>query len=278
MLNAGGLTIQSRSEDGVTRPTLKVVFRIELSVQKSANSAEVSITNLNKDSRSFLEQATGATGATATPVTTSIEAGYVGGRSRIFLGDLDWGSTVRSGTDWVTSLQSRDGAIASQERVAQSFSNIKIGDLLKKLVESTSLDVGNVADAIKGGPKRGSATEFINGIVANGIAIDEIDRIARQFGLRFSIQGNEANFITPTEAFGGRAIVLSETTGLIGSPEPGEKGVVNSRTLLQPELLPGQAVEYQADQVKGNYRVERVVFVGDTWGTDWYCELETKPI
>jgi len=30
--------------------------------------------------------------------------------------------------------------------------------------------------------------------------------------------------------------------------------------------------------MNGFFRVEKVVHSGDTWGSDWYSELEAKPI
>lgn len=270
VLNVGGLEIRSRVEEGKSRPTLKVTFRIERSLEKNLNSAEVAIYNLNEESRAILQQ--------ADELPTSIQAGYIDNISEIFLGDLEYGNTVRTGTDWVTSIQSRDGATKSKNRVSESFKRIKIGDVLRQLVDRSGLALGNAAEKALAGPQRGNATEFIKGIVVKGLAFDEIDRVARQMGLRFSVQNGEAQFLTPLETLSGKAILLSEGTGMIGSPEPGEKGLVSARSLLQPELIPGLRVQIKAAQINGLFRVEKSVFLGDTWGTDWYTDIEAKPI
>jgi hypothetical protein len=270
VLNVGGLEIRSRTQEGTTRPTLKVTFRIERSLEKNLNTAEVTIFNLNKESRATLQD--------ADELPTSIQAGYIENISEIFLGDLEYGNTVRVGTDWVTSIQSRDGANKSLNRVSEAFKRIKIGDVLRQLVEKSGLALGNAAEKALAGPQRGNATEFIKGVVVKGLAFDEIDRIARQMGLRFSVQNGEAQFLTPLETLSGKAILLSEGTGMIGSPEPGEKGLVSARSLLQPELIPGLRVQIQAQQINGLFRVEKAIFIGDTWGTDWYTDIEAKPI
>lgn len=270
ILNVGGLEIRSRSKEGQTRPTLKVTFRIELSLEKDPNTAEISIYNLNKDSRSFLQQ--------AETLPTSVQAGYIDNTSQIFAGDLEYGRTVRMGVDWVTSVQSRDGGVSVQTRISESFKKIQIGEVLKQLVTKMGVQLGNAAEKALAGPQRGDATEFIKGIVTQGLAIDEIDRIARQMGLRFSIQAGEARFLTPQETLSGKAIVLSEETGLIGSPEPGENGAVNAKTLLQPQLLPGLRVQITSAEINGFFRVERAIFTGDSWGTDWYTDVEVKPL
>ena len=83
IINAGGLQIRSRDEESGARPTLKVVFRVERNLARAANAAEISIYNLNEDSRAFLKDQPGQ-------ITTIIEAGYVEQRPIIFRGNLDF--------------------------------------------------------------------------------------------------------------------------------------------------------------------------------------------
>ncbi len=270
LLNIGGLEIRARTEEGQSRPTLRATFRVELSLEKSLNSAEVALYNLNKDSRAFLQK--------SDLLATSIQAGYIENISQIFIGDLEYSNTARAGVDWVTSLQSRDGAVISQSTISESFKRIQIGEVLRQLVERIGLDLGNTLEKAAAGPQRGSATEFIKGIVAHGVAVDEIDRVARQMGLRFSIQAGEARFLAPTETLSTKAVLLRADSGLIGSPEPGEKGIVKARSLLQPGLAPGLRVQLDSLDIDGFFRIEKAVYLGDTWGADWYTDLELKPV
>lgn len=274
-LNAGGLEIRSKTPQGKIRPTLKVTFRVELTLSRDLNSAEVSIYNLSKTSRGFLSA--GGLGAGAS-VPTSISAGYVDNISQIFLGDLEYGRSFRNGADWITTLQSQDGAVASTSRISESFKKIKIGEVLRQLTERLGTNLGNAAEKALAGPQRGNVTEYIKGVVLHGNVIDEVDRIARQMGLRFSIQAGEARFLTPTETLSGKAILVTEDTGLVGSPEPGEDGIVSARMLLQPQILPGLRVKIQSAEIDGFFRVERAVYAGDTWGQDWYTDIEAKPL
>jgi hypothetical protein len=100
-------------------------------------------------------------------------------------------------------------------------------------------------------------------------------------GYSWSIQDGKFQLLGPEETLGDQAFLLTTATGLVGIPEAGEDGLVKARSLLQPEILPGKLVELQAeslDAVNGAYRVEKATFIGDTWGNDWYVDIEGKPI
>ncbi len=270
-INAGGILIRSRSPQGEQQTILKVTFRVERSVQPEANTAQLSIWNLSKEKRTFLAQ------ETSVPIT--IEAGYFGETQQIFKGDLEFGSTTRQGADWVTSLQAADGGKQiSQSRVNLSFKNVKIEQVLRRLAQEMKVGLGNLASAAARGPQRGSVTEYLKGIVLNGKTYEELERVAKQMGLGVSIQDGQLRFLQPSQVLPGVATVLTFTTGLIGSPEAGEDGNVRARSLLQPDLIPGRQVKIEALETNGFFRVEKSIFLGDTQGTDWYTDIEAKPL
>ena len=64
---------------------------------------------------------------------------------------------------------------------------------------------------------------------------------------------------------------------MVGSPQPGENGIVEVRALLIPQLSPGRVVALSSRETSGFYRVEKVTYQGDTRGQDWYADLELKP-
>lgn len=277
LLNAGGLEIRSRAEDGAQKPTLRVVFRIERSLARDPNTAQITFYNLNEDRRTFLQ--------TRRDINTVLEAGYVGNRPQIFSGTLEYGSNTRQGVDWVSTIQSRDGSKAtSSKRINKAFKKIKIGQVLQELSGTLGIGIGNAQAKANEGAQRGNVVNFENGIVLSGNVYDKIEQIAQQMGLIVSIQDNSLLFLDPNEALDQFAVVLrppqngEEGTGLIGSPEPGEKGIVNVRSLIQPGLVPGGRIELDSASVAGQYRIERCIYMGDTWGTDWYVDLEAKPI
>lgn len=271
LLNAGGVQIASRSPTGGTRDTLRFTFKIERSTSKEPNTAQISIWNLNQQTRALLQEL---------ELQTVLEAGYVGSRAVIFSGQLEYGSPGRDGTDWITTLQSADGGKQiSQARVNLSFgAGTGVGTVLLCLAEELGLGLGNVAEKAKAGSLRGAVTEYLNGIALNGKAYDELEKIAKQMGLGLSVQDGQVQLLAPLETLRGDAVLLTKRTGLIGSPEVGEKGRVRARSLLQPDLIPGRRVRIESEQVTGFFKVMRSTFIGDTWGQDWYSDIEGKPL
>jgi hypothetical protein len=271
VLNAGGIQIASRQPGGFSRPTLRFTFKIERHLGKDPNTADISIWNLNRDTRALLQELN---------LQTVLEAGYIGSRSTIFTGQLAYGAPGRDGTDWVSNLQSADGGKQiAQSRVSLSFGpGVGIGTVLQRLASELGLGLGNVAAAAATGSLRGAVTEYINGIALNGKTYDQLEKVARQMGLGLSIQDGQIQLLAPGETLRGDAVLLTRSTGLIGSPELGEKGRVTARSLLQPDLIPGRRVRIESERVTGFYKVSRAVFLGDTWGQDWYTDIEAKPL
>jgi hypothetical protein len=97
-------------------------------------------------------------------------------------------------------------------------------------------------------------------------------------GYSWSIQDKEIQILGPLDTVGGKVITLEVGTGLIGSPQVGEKGIVKVRSLLQTDLLPGRGVKILSRLIDGFFRIEKSTFEGDTWGQAWYVDLECKPI
>jgi hypothetical protein len=65
----------------------------------------------------------------------------------------------------------------------------------------------------------------------------------------------ELQLLGPNDAIAPNdAIVLDSNRGLVGSPQPGEKGIVEARSLLNPHLIPGRVVSLSSRQATGFYR------------------------
>ncbi len=256
------------------RPTLRVVFNVSLSLSSDANTCNLSIYNLKKDNRSLLHQ--------SKKLTTIVNAGYVGNAHDIFKGDLEFVGSAREGTDWVTTLQSGDGANKFKgSRINLSFKGpVTLKVVLKKIAAATGLDLGNVIEKADQGSFREALQEFKNGKVLSGAAIEAIKKLAKDMGYGHSVQGGANLLLGPNETLALPAVLLKAGTGLLGSPEPGEDGFVTARSLLQPELLPGRQVKLEAREIDGFFRVEKEksVFSGDTWGNDWDSQVELKPL
>lgn len=281
VINVGGLRLASRLldetrqrlglEENEVTTILKVTFKVTRTTKKEPNKAEVAIYNLKEENRIALQEK---------KIPTTIEAGYIDNVSQIFSGDLEFGENKKDGNTWITTLQAGDGSQKFKSaRINTSLKGpAKVGDVLKTAADALGLNPGNLQDAISKGSLRGALKEFTNGSVLSGKAEQQVDKVAKSMGYKWSVQDGSLLFLGPDDFVGDSATVLAPGTGLVGSPEPGEKGLVKCRSLLQPNLMPGHRIQLQTAAIDGFFRIEKVVFSGDTQGGDWYADLECKPL
>lgn len=263
--------IAARSANAGTQPTLAVQFKVAKNLSREPNVAEVMINNLSEASRS-------AMGQKLTPVV--IEAGYVGSLGQIFSGYLTYASHTRQGTEWVTHFQSGDGTIALQQgRISDSLGpGATVLEAVKKAIDATGLGYGNALDEIQKGNFKEGLTEFTKGLTLAGRAVDVLDDLLRTTGLEWSIQDGQVQVLRDGQPNDPNATVLSPTSGMVGSPEIGDDGVVKIRALMQPALRPGSKIEVRSRGVNGFFRVQAVLHTGDSWGDDWYTDIEAKSL
>lgn len=270
VLNLGGTRVASETVDGARNELLRVVFKVEASLAKAVNTADISVTNLAESTRAKVSEK---------GIATTLQVGYSGRVFTIFGGKLEAGKSRREGVDWVTSFQSTDGAQQLRAaRVNLSFKRVSAIEAFGRVADTLGLGLGNAVQKMREGNIRGALERFDNGLVLSGSSQRELDRLAKTFGYNWSVQNGQLQLLGPLDAIEpGDAIALNSRSGMIGSPESGEKGIVEVRSLLIPQLTPGRVVVLEARQLSGNYRVEKVTYQGDTRGRDWYADLELKP-
>lgn len=274
-LNAGGLSFATSSTDpSQIHSTLRVAFRAERNSQKEPSPAEITIWNLSKDSRAFLE-------SIVAPVV--LEAGYAGQAFQIFSGDLIYAATQRQGVDWVTKLQIQDGARKYRSaRINESLGpGTTLSDAIQKAADALGLPLGNLTSHLS--PVRGKTTAFGKGVVLSGKAEEQLDKLLKLAGYEWSIQDGQLQVLAPAETLPTEIVVLNSDSGLVGSPESArddktKKTFVKARSLLQPGLFPGRTVRLEGAAVSGDFKIERAIYTGDSWGQDWYVDIEAKPL
>lgn len=250
---------------------LDVAFEITKSLSpKTPNSAEMRIWNLNAEHRKRLQE--------LETVYVSLEAGYVGGTSLLFRGDLRDVISTREGTDWVTTITSDSGRRARKRRILKSFApGATVENVLNAAAKAMGVRLGNTAAKTVSAKIQGTqASKFFNGYALAGAIEGELDRLARSCGLEWSIQDDELQFLDQGMPLQELGIELGPDTGLIGSPEPGNKAITEARCLMIPDLFPGRRIRITSEHVTGIYRAETTKHVGDTAGHDWYVDLELR--
>jgi hypothetical protein len=266
---AGPLTIEPRTEEGENQPMLKMRFDITKTNNREANSAELAIWNLKEESRTLLQPK---------GLEVIIKAGYVDSIAQIFKADSSRTVNSKELTDWITTIEFEVKELKSK-RINKSLRGPqKAGTILQEAADALGLDIGNVKDQIRSDGARSVLKEFVSGVVLSGKASDVMDEVASSLGLNYSVQDKKLQVLPKNGVLPGPAIDLSVETGMIGSPQIGEKGTVTTATLLDPRMVPGRRVKLDSLVVSGEFKVQKVHHVGDTWGAEWTSELEMDPL
>lgn len=271
--------VASLNLDGNLYTGLRVAFKVEKSLKPHPNQAEIRIWNLNEESRKKYTK----------DLLVSLQAGYKDNVSAIFLGNLKKVDHVRDEADWVTSARIGDGEKEiKKQRINTNFkpgSSIRdvVNALLKNLSESTGsaafdvrLSIGQATDKFKRGDTQGALKILTRGYMAVGSTWDNLSQICNNLGYDVSIQDKEVVVLDPDETYGGTDVLLSQESGLVGSPEQAQDDYLKAKSLLNSQLVPGRGVNLQSAEFNGRYRIEKLVQIGDTHGRDWFSELWMK--
>jgi hypothetical protein len=269
-------TLRVEFGDGIG---LDVEFDVSKTWTPDPNSSTVKIYNLNKDHRTALLAA-----ADKGTVRVKLEAGYKEGTSVLYSGDFHFVNVRRDGPDVVTELSLKDGAktIASNALSKSYVAGTQIDSVLKDLAAATEFGFGNLADVVATAQIEGVGNVFKYPTAVNGPAYYSLVRLAASAGLEVSVQDGALQFLEIGGGLRKTATLLSPETGLIGSPmiDTGKKKAVilRARALIQPGLDPGNQIRVKCDGFDGAFIVRRVKYTGNTAGSEWFANLEAKPV
>ena len=268
-----------RRTAALTIGTLRLVeldfsFNIEKSLDREPNTAEIQVYNLSETSRKAIEQ--------TARQRVQLEAGYQqpAGTRVIFDGDLRKAHSRREGPDVVTEVEAADGERAYRTaRVNRSFgAGTSLGSVIQSIGRSLGVGVGNLAELATQAGFEGLGQLFSEGTVTSGPAREEFSGLLDSAGIEWSIQDNTLQLLPRGQALAGTAVVLSSDTGLVESPSVDSEGVATAKMLMIPDVFPGRKVQIESEFVRGLYRVTKAKFIGSTFGTEWFIEIEGKPI
>ena len=198
----------------------------------------------------------------------------------IFDGDLRKAHSRREGPDVVTEVEAADGERAYRTaRVNRSFgAGTSLGSVIQSIGRSLGVGVGNLAELATQAGFEGLGQLFSEGTVTSGPAREEFSGLLDSAGIEWSIQDNTLQLLPRGQALAGTAVVLSSDTGLVESPSVDSEGVATAKMLMIPDVFPGRKVQIESEFVRGLYRVTKAKFIGSTFGTEWFIEIEGKPI
>ncbi len=240
-------------------------------VAKRPGTCDIDIINLAEPTRKRLHG--------TKQIFTSLEAGYVGGMSVLFRGELLEAWSKREGTDWVTTVSSSDGGTKqTRSRVSATYGpKVPIRDVLIGIAKSLGIGPGNLLQATKSAAMWDKlSSTFAQGFAASGDAAGELDRVMQTAGLEWSIQEGQLQVLALRQALSDAPILLTPRTGLLDSVELGRDQVLRLSTLLVPGLYPGRAIQIKSRYVQGFYRIETTTHQGELDGGHWTVGIEAR--
>ena len=252
----------------------RAVFAIEKSIKPEPNTLSLQVYNLSPDHRAQLQELK-PTERSTRGIPVKIEAGY-SDMSQLWLGDLTTVSSAREGVDWVTTLSSGDGQNAiKNSRIKAPFGpKTDIQTALRAIAKSMGVGLGNLNLTALTLKLKDGGTKLPASKIMLGPAYKVMNDIARSADLEWSIQDGALQFTPRGKALPTQAFVLTPQTGLIGSPAVDNEGVLTAQALMIPDLKVGSIVIVESSSVRGQYRVERATWTGDTHGQDWYVTIQ----
>lgn len=248
-------------------------FDVEFSVERSLkseepNTCDIRVYNLSETSRKAMSG--------GHKLTVSLEAGYQGNTSLLFLGEVRNAWTDRQGPDFVTHLESGDG----EEEIRKARLNVchgakvPVASAVAAIVDALKLGQGNTPVVAAALSAKGIAT--INGGALTGPAAARLTDFCRSAGLEWSVQHGAIQILDVGKTVSPQALRIAADTGLIDSPTVDNKGVLNVTTLIIPGLQPGVLAVMDTLFVKGAYRIEKCQWKGQVLGNDWSVSWEGK--
>lgn len=257
---------------------LRVQLTVEKTLTKHPNTCEVKISNLSESTRRQMAKA----GAKVV-----LSAGYDNTIERIFSGVARTTDHTHERAEWLTVVQCGDGETEfCFARVSESFQpGAKVSDIIESIATYLGVGKGNVSQQLADSSTlRGAIEQYAQGYVAHGNASTELDKVLKTAGFDWSIQDGELQVLKPGQPSKEAVVLLSPSTGLLGSPEHGapnkhgKPSLLKCKSLLQPRFTCGGTVAIQSQSVSGQFRIDKLKHTGDTGGDGWYSELECSPL
>jgi len=257
------------TEDGkpdiVIKHPLTLDFNVQRTLKGSAGSAQFRVLNLQPSVRDAIRQDRTELGFRR---VATLRAGYGNNLKTVAVGQIREANSVRSGTEFVTTIDTIDGGFA--------FSNGRIDVTYAKETEKNEIILGLIKSLGKEGIELGNVSRFegklTRAYTLSGNPTQILKELAITEGARFYIDNNRAFFIKEGEAVGDANTVIQfeSSTGLIGTPRR-EGQFIRIEVLFENAVHVGQVISLNSTTTplfNGQYRVHEVYHSGVISGSE----------
>jgi hypothetical protein len=250
---------------------LNIGFTVERNLDIEPSTLLATIHNLSSDTQEKLKD-------TDAGWVVTLVAGYGDDAGVIFKGDVRQVRHRREPPLLATDIEAEDGGKASKVTVNRHFpKGTTVGTVFKWMQEQSGLGTGNVTRITQINKPDGLPDRLKNGMTVRGLVMEEMGDLAKSRGAVLSSQNGEVVVLQHGEALPGASQTeISPSTGLIGYPYVDNEGVLTLNHRLNPNIVPGAPIVVDAQYVKGRYVVERAVYSGSLWNSDFNVEIEGR--
>lgn len=267
-------------------PPIRVTFDIDKDASEQPNPHKIRFFNLAPATRKGIEEP---------DLRCVLYAGYGEEDGPILLaaGAITYAYSYFDGPDVVTELEVRDGYVEIRDTAVSL--GYGPGATARTIITDIAKQMGLPLVMAKDVPDRA----WQNGFSFYGPARQALHKVVQGTGLEWSIQNQTLQVVPKRGTTLRQAVVLAADSGLIGYPERTREGAREKarikdertgnranlvsaeqqrdgwrvRSLLLPQVNPGDLVKLESKSANGFYRAESVKHTGDSEGGDWQSEL-----
>lgn len=263
-----------KSDENDQSKNAHIEFDIEKTDTRDPNKAKISVYMLSPTNREKI--------VSSRNLDVTLSVGYRDlDISQIFNGNLRNAENKWDRRTVITTVEGDDGGITYRNSVvSRAFGpGTSVLDVLKEAVKALDIGQGNLAEITSLSLQNGQSV-YQSGTALNGRARNEVERIVRSCGYRWSIQDGVFQLRQARKPIIGTAVVLKSGTGLVGTPRKSEQSdnkppIVEADSMILPGLYPGRIVVLTSEEISGNYRIANVRFQGSSSG-QWLAKLQMK--
>ena len=232
------LVIDGETQTPLNVEHLKIAFNVQKITSSVSNKAQISVYNLKESTRQIIKER---------GQYVLLEGGYNDEYNTLFAGDIYNIFHRREESDIITEIYASTADLVSKKTVVNKTfpkdRNTPLDQVLFLVDEMVAIDHKLAIDVIEG-------IDGLDGnsraVTMNGNARYEMDKIARNYGLEWSINDNRFVMIKSGEPL-KRTTTISSQNGMVGNAIVTETGGVMFSSLLNPNLNPMEKVKVLSD-------------------------------
>jgi hypothetical protein len=245
---------------GIAIDNLRVSWEIKKSSDPKPNPGKIRIWNMSREHMNLL--------VSKQYNRARLLVGYNELR-QIYLGDIIRASAVRDNLDFITELECGDG----DEAYKHSHVSLSLAAGTTDQQAFTEL-AKTMPGVLTGAAGFITKRKLPRGKVLSGNTRDHLTALAANHQADWSIQDGELVMLPAKQVLPDEAVLLSESTGMIGSPEATDDGL-EITSLVNPDLRIGGVVKVESivTAYNGVFKITTIEYNGDLMGSNWYSKV-----